>query len=193
MAYDPARHHRRSIRLPQYDYASPGWYFVTICTHERASLFGEMEDDAVRLSPAGEMTTDWWHRLPDKFPHARLDAFVVMPNHVHGIIGLVDIPIVGADPRVRPVPEPAANPDQGAHTGAPLPQIIQWWKTKTTNVYISGVRAQGWSPFDRRLWQRNYWERIIRTERELDRTRRYIRDNPLRWHLDRMHPARRRG
>ena len=145
-----------------------------------------------------------------------------MPNHAHGIIGIVDqtpgsdnatptpaaTPTVGADPRVRPVSaphppspsdprvrdasvpceRPRAIPDQGTHTGAPLPQIMQWWKTMTTNAYIRGVRGQGWPPFDRRLWQRNYYERIVRTPRELDLTHRYIRDNPLRWSLDRLRP-----
>ncbi len=204
MPYDPARHHRRSIRLPAYDYAQPGAYFVTLCVQHRLCLFGEMEEDSVRLSEAGEMAEAWWHHLPSKFPDVHLNAFVVMPNHVHGIIGIVNrapeqgdavvTPAVGADPRVRPSPDPgaclAAIPDQGAHTGAPLPQVIQWWKTMTTNAYIRGVRAQGWRPFDRRLWQRNYWERIVRTPRELELTRRYIAGNPLRWHLDRMHPER---
>jgi REP element-mobilizing transposase RayT len=203
--YDPARHHRRSIRLAGFDYASPGWYFVTLCVHRRLPLFGEVESDTVRLTDAGRMVADWWHRLPTRFPAVRLDTFVVMPNHVHGIIGIVDAPAVhltdavhptgtvhptvGADPRVRPPSGRGTMPDQGAHAGAPLPQIVQWWKTMTTNAYIHGVRDAGWVPFDGRLWQRNYWERVVRSERELDLARRYIADNPLRWHLDRMNPA----
>jgi putative transposase len=221
MAYDPARHHRRSIRLPGYDYAAPGWYFVTICVQRRACLLGEItEDGMLSPSPAGTMATDWWHRLPGKFPSLTLDAFVMMPNHMHGILRLLD-PALPADPTVRAdlcVRPPAnetgaagggahgasgahrgsgphgafgAHGALGAHGGAPLPRIIQWWKTMTTNAYIRGVRTDGWPRFDRRLWQRNYWERIIRTDRELANVRRYIAENPLRWHRDRLHPARR--
>jgi REP element-mobilizing transposase RayT len=193
VSYNPARHRRRSIRLAGFDYASSGWYFVTLCVQHRLCLFGEVNDDAVRLTDAGRMVEDWWHRLPTRFPAVRLDAFVVMPNHVHGIVGITNNPItdnptVGADPCVRPPSERGTIPDQGAHVGAPLPQIIQWWKTMTTNAYIRGVRAEGWVPFDGRLWQRNYWERVVRDERELDLARRYIAENPLRWHLDRMNP-----
>ncbi len=200
MPFDPARHRRRSIRLPGYDYAQPGAYFVTVCVQRSVCLFGEVEADLARLSPAGEMVTAWWQRLPGRFPRVCLDAFVVMPNHVHGIVGLADppsepgdvglTPAVGADPRVRPVSGRAAVPDQGAHAGAPLPQVIQWWKTMTTNAYIRGVRAEGWPPFEGRLWQRNYYERVLRDERERDLAHRYIRNNPLRWHLDRMHADR---
>ncbi|MEP0548616.1 MAG: hypothetical protein ABJF88_16900 [Rhodothermales bacterium] len=168
----------------------------------RLCLLGDVEGDVVRLTPAGRMVEAWWHHLPHKFSHLCLDAFVVMPHHIHGIVGIMDTrpttvsppttipPTVGADPRVRPPSEPGAIPHQGAHVGAPLPTVVQWWKTMTTNAYIRGVRAAGWPPFDGQLWQRNYWERIIRTPRELDLTRRYIAGNPLRWHLDPMNPGR---
>jgi REP element-mobilizing transposase RayT len=213
MAYDPARHRRRSIRLPDYDYASPGWYFVTICEHRRRPLFGTITDDGtISLSPAGAMVTDWWHRLPAKFPHLALDAFVAMPNHIHGLLCLhgpppADPAVVRADPRVRPATDPRVRPtppdpgipmgaamggthtgaaNGGAHTGAPLPRIIQWWKTMTTNAYIRGVRDHGWPRFGGRLWQRNYWERVVRNDHELANVRRYIAENPQHWHRDRL-------
>lgn len=196
MSYDPTRHHRRSVRLRHYDYAQPGAYFVTICTHHRACLLGAVAAEAVRLSAAGRIVQAAWNDLPRHYPHVALDAFVVMPNHLHGIIQIIDLAVtdahaVGADPRVRPVARHAAIPNQGAHAGAPLPRIVQWWKTMTTNAYIRGVRVQGWPRFDGRLWQRNYWERVLRDERELGLARDYILQNPLRWHLDRMPPARR--
>ena len=90
MPYDPRIHHRRSIRLPGYDYTSPGAYFVTICTHRREPLLGEVVDGEVCLSVYGRIAEACWRFLPRHFPHVRLDAFVVMPNHIHGIIWIVD-------------------------------------------------------------------------------------------------------
>ena len=99
-----------------------------------------------------------------------------MPNHFHGIIL-----IVGADLRV-------CADTTGAHIGAPLPEIVQWFKTMTTNEYICGIKSLGWIPFNTRLWQRNYYERIIRNEWELHRIRQYIADNPAQWMHDRENP-----
>ncbi len=206
MPYDPTRHHRRSIRLAGFDYASPGWYFVTLCTHQRASLFGEIEAGAMHLSTAGRMVEDWWYRLPTRFPTVRLDAFVVMPNHVHGILGIADAPAVpttgvvpptdAVSPTVgaplvgaRPEAEPSRNRAGTRPAPTGLGDVVGTFKSLTTNAYIRGVRAEGWAPFDGRLWQRNYWERVIRDERELDLARRYIADNPMRWHFDRMNPV----
>lgn len=234
MAYDPARHHRRSIRLPHHDYAQPGWYFVTICVQDRACLLGEVAADTVRLPEAGRIVARQWQNLPRHFPHVHPDAFVVMPNHVHAIIGIaehpgaehprtagpnrggepdgatepdgVGAPLVGALPEAEPTrdragPRPAPTTgnqtsrrgNQTARHDAPyaLGDVVGSFKSLTTNAYIRGVKAQGWPPFDRRLWQRNYWERIVRTDRELANVRRYIADNPLRWHLDRLYENRR--
>ncbi|RME36332.1 MAG: hypothetical protein D6794_08655 [Deltaproteobacteria bacterium] len=234
MPYDPKKHHRRSIRLKGYDYAQPGAYFLTICTQNRACLFGEVVDGKMVLNEAGRMVHRWWNELNNKFPHVRTDAFVVMPNHIHGII--IIPPTVGADLRVRPDENaqhvrpdenaqrvrpdenaqrvrpdenaqhvrpdenaPHVRPDGQQHAreterrtrpGAPLPQIVQWFKTMSTNEYIRQVKNAGWAPFHKRLWQRNYYEHIIRDERSLKRIRQYIADNPLRWHLDRQKPGR---
>jgi REP element-mobilizing transposase RayT len=158
--YDSAIHHRRSIRLKEYDYSQAGAYFITIVTQERECLFGEIIDGEMQLNTAGELLTSWWHRLPGKFPSVSVDTFVVMPNHLHGIIA-IDVPgqthgsaptesgeIVGADLRVRPHAG-------GVRPNAPIPQMIQWFKTMTTNAYIHGGRESGWAPFKGRLWQRN--------------------------------------
>ena len=86
MPYDPNKHHRRSIRLPGYDYTRPGAYFITICTHGRAALFGAIDGAAIALNDAGRMVEYWWAELGHKFPTIAIDAFVVMPDHIHGII-----------------------------------------------------------------------------------------------------------
>jgi len=131
----------------------------------------------MHLSEQGCMIEKWWQELKAKFPLIDLDASVVMPNHFHGVVVLV-----GADLCVCP--------KEGGHTGPPLPKIIQWFKTMTTNEYIRGVKEKHWSRFNKRVWQRNYYEHIIRDEKSLNRIREYIVNNPLRWHLDRENPDR---
>ena len=96
MPYDPGRHHRRSIRLRGYDYTSAGAYFITICAHRRECLFGEVVDGVMRLNVYGRVVDACWQAIPDHFPHVMLDVYVIMPNHVHGIIAIVDDPPVGA-------------------------------------------------------------------------------------------------
>ncbi|PIP37481.1 MAG: hypothetical protein CO107_06885 [Deltaproteobacteria bacterium CG_4_9_14_3_um_filter_51_14] len=167
--------HRRSVRLQGYDYSRAGAYFVTVCAHNRACLFGDIVDGEMQLNDAVRMVEQWWAELNNKFPHIETDEYVIMPNHFHGIIILV-----GADLRVRP--------HSGAHAGAPLPTIIQWFKTMTTNAYIHGVKTNGGAPFPGKLWQRNYYEHIIRNDDELNRIREYIVNNPAKWALDRENP-----
>ena len=207
MRYDPDVHHRQSIRLRGYDYAREGAYFVTLCVQGRQCLFGGVAGGERALNEGGGMIEAWWRKIPEKFGDARLDEYVLMPNHFHGIIRLV-----GADPCVRPgfpdpcvrpgFPDPCVRPGldpgvdkqgahagAGAHMGAPLQTIVQWFKTMTTNAYIRGVNRHGWPPFPGRLWQRNYFERIIRNDDELARARRYIEENPVQWRLDAENPA----
>ncbi len=318
MKYNPERHHRRSIRLKGYDYARAGAYFVTIVTQDRAGLFGEVVDGEMRLNDAGRMILAVWDEIPLFYPGVDTDAFVIMPNHVHGIVVLVGATTggcpdggepqgvaptlslppggnhgglprpdavpdhVGATPRGRPhtaptsqrarrqgnhggVPRPDAVPDhvgatprgrphtaptsqrarrQGNHGGVPrpdavpdhvgatprgrphygqargpaigqargpaigqargpaigqargpaptglsLPDVVHRFKTLTTKRYADGVKRDGWPAFRGRLWQRNYYEHIIRNEASLNRIRQYILDNPARWALDRENPA----
>lgn len=183
------KHHRRSIRLRGYDYTQPGAYFVTICIEGRSCLLGEIEGDEVRLNDAGRMVETTWHAIPTQHPGVEIDALVVMPNHIHGIIVLV-----GADPRVCPE-------NTGAHRGAPLPleprqrlslaTVVQRFKTLTTKRYIDGVNHHhAWPSFQGRLWQRNYYEHIIRNEAALEHIRQYIADNPVRWAFDSENPSR---
>ncbi len=178
-------HHRRSIRLKGYDYTQAGAYAVTICTHNRDCLFGEIADGEMRLNDGGRMLERAWGELPVRFHHMDLDGFVVMPNHFHGI--LVLHPHVGL--------ESADEKTKGEHRVRPngtLPdtvgRIVQAFKSITTHKYITGVKQNGWPPFPGKLWQRNYYERIIRNEGELKRIREYIVNNPARWELDRENP-----
>lgn len=194
MTYNPDIHHRRSIRLKGFDYASANAYFVTICIQNRECLFGEIVDGDVGINDAGRMVAEWWAKLPDKFTDVTLGEFVIMPNHFHGII---DLGAVGADPCVcPPFPDPcgrSASSDritsEGAHAGAPLQRIVQWFKTMTTNEYIQRVKLSGWPCFQGRLWQRNYYERIIRNDKELAAIREYIRCNPMQWEQDEENPV----
>ncbi len=186
MAYDPERHHRRSIRLKGYDYAQPGAYFITVCTQDRVCLFGDVVAGEMRLNEAGRMVSVEWDTLPTRFPTVQLDEFVIMPNHIHGIIGLCDAP-VGAG--LVPAPN-CPGPDRAPTRGAPtLGGVVGAFKSLTTVSYTRGVTQSGWSPFPGRLWQRNYYEHIIRDEESLNHIRQYILDNPARWALDRENPA----
>lgn len=168
---------RRSIRLKGYDYSSPGAYYITAVLQDRLRLFGQRHDAMVELNDAGRMIERWWKELPNKFQHVGLDEYIVMPDHFHGI---VIIHSVGADRRVCPV---EVNEGWGAHTGAPqrapISRIVQWWKTMTTNEYIREVKRAGWEPFCGRLWQRNYYEHVIRDDEDLNRVRQYIMNNPF--------------
>jgi putative transposase len=197
MIYNPDKHHRpvwlpdrRSIHLKGYDYSQSGAYFVTICTQDRACLFGEIEKSEMQLNDASRMIHYWWNQLTNKYPNIELDEFVVMPNHLHGLI------IVGADPRVCPETKLPAPPDKnkGEHTGSPLQgpislsRMIQWFNTMTTNESLRNVKQNDWHPFNKRLWQRNYWEHIVCDENELNRIRKYIIENPFKWDQDNENP-----
>ena len=192
MPYNPDHHQRRSIRLQGYDYTQVGAYFVTVCTQRRMCLFGGVVDGKMRVNDPGRMVERWWLELAEKFPSVKVDAFVVMPNHFHGILMSLDQhKDVGADLRVCPGSsgdQGAHTEPQGAHAGAPLPRIVQWFKTMTTNEYIRGVKELGWMPFPGRLWQRNYYEHVIRDDREMNAIRQYIVDNPAKWAEDRENP-----
>ncbi len=185
------KHSRRSIRLKGWDYSSEGAYFVTICTQNKVSIFGDIVDGSIKLNEIGKMVNRWWIELVQKFKNIKLDEYIIMPNHLHGIIF-----IVGADLSVCPesdlsvCPEsdlsvcPANQNKKGEHIGSPLHKMIQWFKTMTTNEYIRGVKENMWKPYDGRLWQRNYYEHIIRNEDELNLIRQYIQENPLKWNDD---------
>lgn len=177
MAFNPDVHHRHSIRLKDYDYAQHGAYFITICTRNRERLLGSVQDGQIALNDVGNIVESVWHGLPNRFPSVGLDAYVIMPNHVHGII------TVGAQ---LIAPCPVGRNDKAGQEGvmnhAPtLGNIVRTFKAASTNV-IRKSRAPAFA------WQRNYHEHIIRDERSLNGIRRYIQVNPLLWLYDRENP-----
>ena len=185
--YDSQRHHRRSIRLQGYDYAQAGAYFVTIVCQHRLCL--------LEPTPVRDMVQIWWDKLPEKFPTVETDAFVIMPNHIHGIVVITEPETSGQTRGPAPTDDVNVGPNVGPNVGANprvrpnLGRIVQWFKTMTTNAYIRGVKQNGWEPFPGKFWQRNYYERIIRNERELNAIRQYITDN--QWENDTENPNRR--
>ena len=180
MKPEPKKHRRRSLRLKDYDYAQSGAYFVTIVAQERTCLFGNVLDGAMQLNTAGRMVQAICSELSLHYPSVATDAFVVMPNHFHGIVILV-----GIGPRAYP----KSGQSQGIAPTISLPDVVGRFKSLTTKRYADGVKQSAWVPFPGKLWQRNYYEHIIRDAKSLDRLREYILNNPLRWSFDAENPA----
>ena len=262
--YDPARHHRRSIRLPAFDYRSAGAYFVTVVTHGRQCLFGEVVGGSMCRNATGDVVARCWAAIPQHFAFVTLDEWVIMPNHMHGILILrpatapddgehrghgrgeasapstVEIPLppsgcfAPAAPRQDADDKPRRRSDgTGPDTGSGRPigtqsgslgAVIQNFKSVTTRrvaavmgggrggslgghgealagdrdgdpgfmaASASPLHSMHSPPVGRSLWQRGYYEHVIRDEAALDRIRRYIRENPLRWAIDAENPAKR--
>lgn len=173
---------RRSLRLRGYDYSQVGMYFITICTYGRELLFGEVVEVEMVVNQMGKVVEEEWLRTPALRPYVTLDEFVVMPNHVHGII-------VFSDAGIRSV---------GAHSCAPLQQARLQRQPRSLGSLIAGFKSATTKRINNLrgspgvlLWQRNYHEYVIRNEKDLSRIRDYILTNPLRWELDRENPARR--
>ena len=179
---------RKQLRIKGHDYSGYGPYFVTICTKEKNCVFGEVDGSEMKLNPMGKMVEKWWNELTNKFPDIELDQFVVMPNHFHGIIA-INAHNVGADVGADLCVRPHTNTNmEGARIGAPLPRIIQWFKTMTTNEYLRTAKQPENRKIPGRLWQRNYYEHIIRNDEELLRVQEYILFNPCKWTFDRENP-----
>ena len=203
---------RKSNRLKDYDYSKNGMYFVTICTHNREELFGEIINGKIILNELGKIVEKYYLEIPKYHSHASLDVFVIMPNHLHGIIEINDpITTVGADlvsaPAQDLVSAPAqdlvSSPDQNIvqerqtqggqtqglslrqhqHIGL-LSRIIQGFKSKSTVEYIHIMKSQNIFGFTK-IWQRSFYDRIIRNDAELNRIREYIKSNPQMWERDR--------
>jgi len=183
MKYNPARNNRRSIRLRGYDYANVGAYFVTICLNQRIPkmqtqpefdfpTFGLVKNGVMILNDSGKMVQN---DMPKYYPDIEVNEFIVMPDHIHGIIKInnpsITNNVVGATQRGCPYSAVAVS----------LPYLIDRFKTGTTNKYIDGVKTSKWKPFHKKLWQRNYYESIIRNETEYARITKYIRNNPILW------------
>jgi REP-associated tyrosine transposase len=176
--YNPEKHHRRSIRLTGYDYKQSGAYFVTIVTRNRLCLFGDISDGEMVLSDTGRIAEVSWVGLSSRFPTVSLDSFVVMPNHIHGII-------TDRAQFIAPASVPhnqAGIAQEGAMNRAPtLGEIIRTYKAASTRM----IRQTANLKF---AWQRNYYEHVVRNEESLNRIRQYILENPARWAIDRENP-----
>ncbi len=176
---------RKTNRLRQYDYSQAGYYFVTLCIQNRACLLGDVVKDNMTLNNAGNMIENSWRQVPDYYDGVEIDSCQIMPNHLHGIIILA-----GASPRANVGTGPCACPGQPQEVASTesLSDVIGRFKSFTTNRYIDGVKHHKWSPFDKKLWQRSFYEHTIRNNEDLNRVREYIHNNPLKWALDKDNP-----
>ena len=161
---------RRNLRLRNYDYTQAGFYFVTICVQNRQSLFGEIIDGIMQFNSTGTLVEQAWQDLPNHYPHVELDKFVVMPNHFHGIVVLTNPP-VGAC--LKPAPKKRHG----------LPEIVRAFKTFSARHINETRQTTGVS-----VWQRNYYEHVIRNDADYQRIAEYIESNPAKWADDSLHP-----
>ena len=176
-SYDPEKHRRRSIRLSNYDYSRAGAYFITVCTNGRELLFGEVIDDEVELNELGRIAAEEWLKSAQIRIEIELDTWVVMPNHVHGIVIITDDLRRGDRPVAPSGPRPRS-----------LGAMVAGFKSAATKRINTMRDTPGAS-----VWQRNYYEHVIRNESTLNRIRQYIADNPARWPEDPENPAVRDG
>ena len=153
MSYNPEIHHRRSIRLQGYDYTNTGIYFVTICCHQRQHLFGEIDNGEMKINAIGQIVSNLWQKTPQHFPNVELDAFILMPDHLHGIIIISE-----------------------STEKSSLANIVQNFKSISSRKINRINKNYGIS-----IWQRNYYERIVRSELEFKNLREYIENNPANW------------
>ena len=180
MNYDPEKHHRRSIRVPDYDYSQNGWYFVTICAQNREWMFGNVNDGKMELNKYGKIVDEYWCEIINHFDHVELDGYIIMPNHMHGIVI-----INGGNCRGEVI-----SPLQKTKYYPTLGQIIAYFKYQSTK-HINQLRGTPGI----KLWQRNYgeshvlrhYEHIIRDDNDLNRISQYIINNPLNWSDDRYY------
>ena len=195
MQYNPDRHHRRSIRLRNRDYSRAGAYFITLCVENREHLFGDVVDGEMRLNEPGKWADECISVLPQRFPDLFVDTHVIMPNHVHMVAVIRDDPVVGTavgaihelplrELPVRyspPLESPLIDPEIRRLTRRAMliPKMIGYYRMNVAKQ-INQMRGTPGVP----VWQRNYYERIIRNDDELNRVREYIRDNPRKWLLD---------
>ena len=151
------------MRWKGYDYARSADYFVTVVCHDRRNFLGRIEDDQVVLSPAGEMVDKAIDAMIDRYDDSELLGKVVMPNHIHLVIGKYEEHV-------------------------PLSEMMAWLKGVSTHYYNIGVRQEGWVPYRDTLWQRGYYDHVVRNERALEYILRYIMENPARWSAEHLNP-----
>ncbi len=193
MKQNEGLHHRRSIRLKGYDYAQVGEYFLTLCIQNRECLLGKIENEEVKLSAIGEIAGEEWLRTPEIRPNVELDEFVIMPNHLHGIVvireerkGVSQKEKISRGGVLPYAPTTTATPFRSP--SGTVGAIIRGFKAASTKR-INEMRRTPGAP----VWQRNYYEHVIRDENDLDRIREYILMNPAGWTIDEENPWREKG
>lgn len=179
--YDRNKHHRRSIRLKGYDYSQAGAYFITICTHQRECLFGAIANSVMELNDYGQILSEEWMRSSQIRQEIELDAWVVMPNHFHGLV------------IIRQIEKSTRN--VRANGRSPLPGVAPPMKPRSLSSLIAGFKSVVTKRIniarntpETPVWQPNYYEHIIRDESSLQQIRQYILTNPQSWELDQLHP-----
>lgn len=176
--------HRRSIRLQSYDYSRPGYYFVTICVQRHKCVFGRIVDDCMCLNSEAKIIQMLWERLPLRFPTVRLDAFVIMPNHLHGIIQLTEPLPLSEKPVISPrIPVRFQDSMKQAAARSLRPvlgEVVRDFKGAASYE----IHKYGEADFG---WQRNYYESVIQDEELLDEIRNYIVNNPTTWARDKLY------
>ena len=201
MPYNPNIHQRRSIRLKGYDYSQAGLYFITICIQDRECFFGNIVNGEMILNDAGKMADNEWGKIPDRFINVQLHEHIVMPNHFHAIMEIVGATLVVAPDgttvapdgtTIAPGNEIVCNENGQPQGVAPtnpktVGDIVGAFQSIVTVEYIRGVKQLDWPPFNGKLWQRNYWEHIIRDEQSYHRISNYIINNPKNWKGDKFH------
>ena len=171
---------RQSLRLPEFDYSEPGAYFVTIVTQNRKTLFGKVIDGEMILNEIGTMVKEVIEEIPQEYHGINVEVFGVMPNHIH-ILLLTSEVVAGPCACHKNGQPQGVDPTKNRLS---LPEIVHRFKSLTTHRYMVNVKEKGWSRFEKRLWQRNYHEHIIRNERDYQAIYDYILANPLNWEKD---------
>jgi REP element-mobilizing transposase RayT len=169
MPYNPEIHHRRSIRLKHYNYTQQGAYFITICTKNKQCIFGDVKRGEMQLNLLGTIARYYWQEIPQHFPHVKLDVFVIMPNHIHGILWIIEKITGEEQPR-----------SFGKMIPGSIPCVIRSYKSAVTKKINQICNQTNISS----VWQRNFYEHIHQNQESLEATRNYIINNPVNWDND---------
>ncbi|MGZ3524430.1 MAG: transposase [Thermodesulfobacteriota bacterium] len=161
---------RRQVRLRDYDYSQSGYYFVTICAKDRKGFFGSVAEGKMNLNICGEIVSKCWYDLPKHYLNCSLDSFIIMPNHVHGVVAIDNENVVGNG--LKPFPTHG------------LSEIIRGFKSFSSRKINEEIRND-----DEFQWQKSFYDHVIRTDQSLESIREYIQNNPLKWDLDRENPS----
>jgi len=214
MRAQPFLPRRRSVRLPQFDYAQPGYYFLTICAKNMNGLFGQINGNDVQLSPIGRITDECWRSIPTRFAGVELGPHIVMPDHVHGVViirpptakepdttsvpgAVADGTAIAKEPRrarcIVPLQPTVPAREFGVAIAGSIATIVATFKAGVTREIGRRLGPSASKPF----WQRGYYEHIIRDDRDFGKICEYIRTNPIRrtfkneFHLRHVEPTKR--